>query len=138
MKNRKLLGKNVLKKPYLPNINVMEDNNYPSINKWRYDFYFNLHKSDRQKSCLSTRTNIWDQGITQIYKEKHLKKAYRGITLSTLSVIFMLILNKFMDKREVKTFKDDLYQVIRFYGFEDERGYLFLGVMSIWNMRKPM
>ena len=75
MKNRKLLGKNVLKKPYLPNINVMEDNNYPSINKWRYVFYFNLHKSDRQKSCI----NIWPQGITQIYKEKHLKEAYRVI-----------------------------------------------------------
>jgi len=43
-----------------------------------------------------------------------------------------------MDKREVNTFKDDLYEVIRFYGFGDERGYLYLGVMSIWNMRKPM
>jgi len=75
MKNRKLLGKNVLKKPYLPNINVMEDNNYPSINKWRYVFYFNLNKSGRQKSCI----NIWPQGITQIYKEKCLKEAYRVI-----------------------------------------------------------
>jgi len=36
-----------------------------------------------------------------------------------------------MDKREVNTFKDDLYEVIRFYGFGDERGYLYLGVMSI-------
>ena len=71
------------------------------------------------------------RGITEIYKEECLKEAYGIIPLSTQSVIFILIFNKIMDKREVNTFKDDLYEVIRFYGFGDERGYLYLGVMSI-------
>ena len=60
------------------------------------------------------------RGITEIYKEECLKEAYGIIPLSTQSVIFILIFNKIMDKREVNTFKDDLYGVIRFYGFGDE------------------
>ncbi|MCD6220095.1 hypothetical protein J7K43_06910 [Candidatus Calescamantes bacterium] len=137
MKNRKLLGKNVLNEPYPPTINILKDNSYLSINKWRYVFYINLHKSDRQKSCFSTGTNIWHQGITQIYKEKHFKEAFRVISLSTKSVIFMLILNKVIDIREINTFKDDLYGVIGFYGFGAERGNLYLGLMSIRSIQKP-
>jgi len=43
-----------------------------------------------------------------------------------------------MFKREINTFKDDFYWVIELNGSVDERGNIYLRVMLISKMQKPM